>query len=814
MVTASAEAPVLDATVGVVGETRRNGTTTNVDGRFVLDDLPPGTTTLRIRHVGYVSTTRTVEVQAGETARLTVQLKSAVLELPGLQITGATRADRATLPGAASTVRAAELEQMNPIGAQEAIASEPGVYGFADDGMGQTRMSISIRGLQSRRTQRVLVMEDGMPIQPAPYVFSPLYYNPPVERIEKVEVIKGSSTIRHGPQTMAGVINYVTSRPQRRSLGGTIKVTGGMHRYASTFAEIGGFGTDEWHPQVQVLFKRGDGFRENNDFRQINGTAKLQYDNGADRSLYVKSNVDYERMNATYTGLTPHTLKHDPNFNPKDDDLYRIFRASLSAIYDRQYSDSVQGTTKLYANTFNRPWWRENNVFVRAEDYHQNGAAAEPVPPTTPGPLVRVGVTDVTDRDSAVGFGNERTFYVGGIEHSFDINHTLFGHSADLTVGGRVHWERFEDNRKISDDPEAREGVFYRGDVSAEEPVKIVGKSHVYETTALALYGRDEIQMGRLRLSPGLRLEIFEQSRIDRLNGNQYRAQTNVVPLPGLGFNLDLGRYGLGAPLGDGQFNLFGGVHRGYTPPSSATFAIVGFAPPTAASQTDEAFDLKAEKSWNTELGLRGRSSASQFQLTGFYTYVEDLVGGRTSFQQNLGVVQSYGLEFQSKIKGGALAGSLPTLDVSYTFLRTEVVEGVVTSAIDGTPTDISGNELLRAPNHTATVGLSKTFSDIGLTLRGDLRYKGEFYTDLENLEQTSNRGEVGPVPSHTVVDAGVTYTYSDDLRFNLTVQNVTDNVYIGSRLHSNPRDKSAGGSTGILPGPRRQINLSVQYDF
>jgi len=229
----------------------------------------------------------------------------------------------------------------------------------------------------------------------------------------------------------------------------------------------------------------------------------------------------------------------------------------------------------------------------------------------------------------------------------------------------------------------------------------------------------------------------------------------------------------------------------------------------------DAAFDLQAEKSWNSEIGLRGRSGAGQFQFTGFYTYVEDLVGGKTRFTQNLGVVQSYGLETQASVQGDAFASVLPTLNVSYTFMQTEVVEGVVAnSAIDGTPTDISGNELIAAPNHTATVGLSKTFSEIGLTLRSTLRYQGEFYTDLENLERTNNRGERGPVPSHTVLDAGATYRYSNDLRLNLTVKNVTDNVYIGSRLHSNPRDTKASGSTGILPGPRRQINLSVQYSF
>jgi Fe(3+) dicitrate transport protein len=255
-------------------------------------------------------------------------------------------------------------------------------------------------------------------------------------------------------------------------------------------------------------------------------------------------------------------------------------------------------------------------------------------------------------------------------------------------------------------------------------------------------------------------------------------------------------------------------VHRGYTPPSSATFAIVGFDPPSATVEGDGGFDLKAEKSWNTELGIRGRSAAGQVEVTGFYLYVEDLVGGRTVFQQNLGVVQSYGVETRAKLNGSALAGPLPTLDVSYTFLQSEVVQGVIPSAIDGQPEDISGNELPAAPAHTATVGLSKAIPDTGIRVSTHLRYTGDFYTDLENLESTTNRGERGPVPSRAVLDASLRYRYSDDVRVQLTAKNVTDNVYVGSRLHSNPSQPSANLSTGIIPGARRQINLSIQYDF
>ncbi|MFP4227309.1 MAG: TonB-dependent receptor domain-containing protein [Salinivenus sp.] len=817
IVTADNGTPLTDATVEVEDSDQSRGTATDADGQFVLSNLPPGRTTLQIRYVGFVTETRRVQVRAGETTRITVELESATVELAGLEITGTAPGTRASIPGAASKVDAAALEQMDPIGTQSALKHVPGVYGLADDGMTQTRMSVGIRGLQPRRTQRVLVMEDGMPIQPAPYVFSPLYYNPPIERIQEIEVIKGSSTIRHGPQTMAGVINYVTSRPQRRSPGGTIEVTPGTNGYLSAFGELGGFGTEDVRPQVQLLFKRGNGFRQNNDFHQVNGTTKLRANLGDRRSLYVKANVDYERLNATYTGLTPYTFDTDPDFNPKDDDLYQIYRASLGAIYNRRYSNDVQGMTRLYANTFHRPWWREKDVFVRADDYQDPSIDAEPVSPNTPGNLMRVGISDVVDDltlDDQPYFANIRTFYVTGVEHSIEVDHGVFGRDSELELGGRLHWERFEDDRKISDEVGVREGVFYKGEVSDPDPVTIVGGSSVYETRALSLHALEEMQWGPLRLSPGFRLELFEQSRIDRLNGSQYRDQTSVVPLPRLGFNWNLGTADLGPSLGESNFRVYGGVHRGYTPPSSATFSIVGFDPPSATDQSDGGFDLRAEKSWNSEFGVRGRSTAGEFDVTGFYLYVEDLVGGRTQFQKNLGVVESYGVETRTRIQGDSFAAPLPTLDVSYTYLQSAVVQGVIASAIDGTATNIGGNELPAAPNHTATVGLSKTFSDIGLTLSTDLRYTGRFYTDLENLETTNNRGERGPVPAHTVFDAGATYEYSDALSVQLTAKNLTDNVYIGSRLHSNPRQPQANLSTGIIPGSRRQVNLSIQYDF
>ena len=47
-----------------------------------------------------------------------------------------------------------------------------------------------------------------------------------------------------------------------------------------------------------------------------------------------------------------------------------------------------------------------------------------------------------------------------------------------------------------------------------------------------------------------------------------------------------------------------------------------------------------------------------------------------------------------------------------------------------------------------------------------------------------------------------------------MAILNLTDKEYIGSRLHSNPGQLSANMSSGIIPGPRRQINLGISYSF
>lgn len=761
---------------------------TDGEGAFALEGARGESTVLRVRLLGYEQ--RIVPVEPARRVGLTVELEPSPISLEPIEIIGGSAVAHRAMTGTATRIEPEAVRQIKPIGTQELLQYVPGISAFADDGIGNSRLSIGIRGLNPRRSSRVLVLEDGVPVQPAIYVYPNMYYNPPAERIERVEVIKGSAAVRYGPQTMGGVVNYITKRP-RSEFGALSEATVGTNGYFSLFTEAGGWGSREWKPEIQLLYKRGDGFRDNNGFEQYNATAKLHLLPSSEKAVYVKANVNHENSNATYTGLTEYSFRTDPNFNPKEHDNFRVFRASLDVLYTDQHSDRLTSTTKAYINFFDREWWRENDVFVRATS--PGSGAATPVAPYEPGDLVRVG-------GGVDNLGILREFYVGGLERSYQLTHSLWGGEGMLELGARYHRERFLDDKKSGSAPDARDGVYYVGDPEDPESVRIVGQSHHYETSALALYAAERVELGPMTVLPGVRFELFEQERIDRLQGSQYRDKTSWVVLPGIGLN-----YAAGA------FNVFGGVHRGYTPPSSGTLKVVNFGGDVASG----GLDLRPEKSWNWEAGVRGALSWVAFEAAGFYIGIEDLVAaGRGTAFKNLGRVRSYGLELGATVPASTWGRGLPDLNVSYTYLETDVLEGTIRSAVraGGAEADLAGKDLPYAPRHTLVAGLAKAVGP--WALRADARFVDEVFTDFENIRVTYNRGDTGLVPSYVVVDAGASYRVSDRVRLSLAAKNLRDRVYIGSRLHSNPGQPQAHLSSGIIPGPRRQVNLSLSYQF
>ena len=605
--------PILRAVVKV----EANGqilaeTTTGKDGTFRLTQAVQGTEQIQVSSIGYNRYSEMLAIASDSAHNLEIALSSQTFQFAPIEIIGKSSRKHRKLTGTMSLLEPETVDLIKPVGTQELLELIPGINGYADDGFGNSRLSIGIRGLNPRRSARVLILEDGVPIQPALYIYPNAYYNPPADRIDAVEVIKSSAALRYGPQTMGGVVNYTTRRPDGTE-GLSNQFTVGNNGYYSAFSEWRGIGDPEKIvSDVQLLYKHGDGFRENNTFDQANGTIKTLFQLSEEKTLYLKINGNFENSNATYTGLTEYSFKTDPNFNPKAHDNFKILRTSLDLIYTNRISTNLVSNTTMYTSVFDRRWWREDDIFVRPTALETGNLV--PVPYFQTGDLVRTG-------NGKSNFGILRTFYVGGIEQNYTFTRGLARNIGRAEIGGRVHWERFIDDKKTGDAPDARDGVYYTGTPGSEtDPVKIVGQSHHYETIALALYAKEQMRFKKLTLTPGLRFEVFKQDRVDRLRGSVFADKVSSVLLPGIGVNYELG-----------QFNFFGGVHRGYTAPSSGALKITNFGQNVDVG----GLDLEPEKSWNMELGFRSWIPGIIVETSGFLIKVQDLVaaGRGTAFK-------------------------------------------------------------------------------------------------------------------------------------------------------------------------------------
>jgi hypothetical protein len=107
--------PVAGAVVAVMGTP--SSTLTDLTGRFVLDDLPPGRHLVTTDHLAFEERTDSVTVFSQETVDIEVRMATEALEVEGLVVTARTRFGRTSLAGDAKRsdfLAREEIELMLP----------------------------------------------------------------------------------------------------------------------------------------------------------------------------------------------------------------------------------------------------------------------------------------------------------------------------------------------------------------------------------------------------------------------------------------------------------------------------------------------------------------------------------------------------------------------------------------------------------------------------------------------------------------------------------------------------------------------------
>ena len=735
--------------------------TVNAEGVFSVAGLEAGDYEVSAGADGFAASVQRVSLRTRE-SKLRFQLRVGGLTEDVVVVAGEIAGSHERLrrlPGSVDILDRETLEGSRVMTTSEALRKVAGVHVRDEEGFG-LRPNIGIRGINPTRSTKVLLLEDGIPLTYAPYGDNASYYHPPIDRFERLEVLKGGAQIAYGPQTVAGVVNYLTPRPPSEPTG-SLTVTGGNRDY---FNGNGSYGATLGRTGflVDYMRKQGDGARENLNFKLNDLNAKVVQGAGASQTWTVRGNYYSEDSNVTYSGLRLDEYVADPRANPFRNDFFYADRYGASVSHAAAPSGNMAITTNLYWSTFKRHWWRQSS-----------NSAQRPNDSADPACVSMANLTTTCGNE-----GRLREYYNWGVEPRVSLYHRAFRVASETDFGVRAHFENQDRLQENGTTPPARTGVQV--------------ESNVRKNAAYSGFVQNRLLLGGWTITPGLRLEHVQYERNNRLanGGAGVTGDTHLTRvIPGSGVSHTTGEL----------VTLFAGVHRGFAPPRTEDII----------SNTGGIIDLDPELSWNYEAGVRsaprpGVSLDATFFRMDYENQVvpASLAGGVGATLTNGGETLHQGLELRAQFDSAPITGSAHDIYFRFNYTYQPVAEFTGTR-FSNIPTfggvSVSGNRLPYAPEQMAVAGVGYSYSVFDARLEA-VRTGEQFTDDLNTMAPTAD-GQRGLIEGNTVWNAAVNYTVGRSTLF-FTVKNLFDELYIVDRTR------------GILPGAPRLVQAGVRVGF
>ncbi|MCW8107450.1 TonB-dependent receptor [Alteromonas ponticola] len=693
-----------------------------------------------------------------------------------------------TAAGSVTLIDEAELETMEFDDIAQVLATVPGVNIRQEDGFG-LRPNIGFRGVTPERSKKINIMEDGVLIGPAPYSAPAAYYFPMMSRMTAVEITKGPSLIKYGPNTVAGALNLITRQvPTEQTLGLDVAAgTDGYHKghayYGNSIEKLGFL--------LEGLTLSSDGFKElesgnQTGFDKQDYLAKIRYDlstDNYDQFVELKAGYGKEDSKETYLGLTDEDFAQNP---------YRRYAASqldnMNWQHDQfQLTHYLAGstfdvTTRLYRNNFERAWFKLNGFasslggqiptlleLLTSPDSEENQRFYE----------VLRGTSDSTVREKLLLGNNDREFYSQGIAMDGNLDVNVLGLSHQLRAGVRWHEDEIQRNHTETSFL-MQNGILI---LTGEEIVATT--TNTERTEATSVYVADTIQLNKLTLSAGVRGELIKGFYQNRTPGfeQDYQNKTTRIWLPGINAYYAI----------DDNNGIFGGVHQGFVPTSPI-----------------QAESVEVEKSVNYELGWRYVERWQRAELVGFFNDYSNLLescsqsaGCDTDLTFVAGNVDVYGLEGSYQENLFLDNGWQIPLSVTYTHTQSEFKDNFY-SAFEQWGFVTAGNPVpYLAENMLAvSAGVKASLFDITLIIS---------YSDSmpESAQSAlTDAGGDSTLAGHETdtllnLDLSAGYNFSDNSRIYFKVDNILDEQNIVSRR-----------PYGARPNKARQFQLGYKYSF
>jgi Fe(3+) dicitrate transport protein len=504
--------------------------------------------------------------------------------------------------------------------------------------------------------------------------------------------------------------------------------------------------------------------------------AKLQFDSNAaspvQQRLRFKVGHTDQTSDETYLGLTDADFAENPNrrYAASANDNFQSEHEQYQATYVIDTGSIWRGEVTAYRNDFWRNWYKLQSVGGESP----GNVLIDPTTFAT-----EYGyLTGATSPDDAVQIrANNREYYSRGVQGKIEWNLGVGDAQVLLNTGFRLHKD--EEDRFQHQDGYRMEGgtlVLTTAAPGGSTTNRVSGA----EVTSLFI--DTEIRAGDWILTPGVRYEDIDMSRLDFATDDPTRAQgptrTRInsaqVYIPGMGALYRI----------NDEWRLLAGVHKGYNPPAPGSSA-------------------KEESSINVEAGTRFDNDVLTFEGIYFINDYDNLVGtvtdstgggGLVGDQYDGGEVVVSGLELS--VSSAPVFGGIETpLSIQYTWTTEAEFQTGFESNFDPWGDVQAGDELPYIPEHQlrATAGLAAHKWRVNLAAS----YVGK-------MRARAGQGSFDPqttIGAHTVWDLVASWEFSEQLSSYVKVDNLFDETYIAARRPA-----------GVRPGLPRTAYLGITY--
>ena len=646
---------------------------------------------------------------------------------------------------------------------RQVMAKIPGIHVWESDPSG-IQIGIAARGLSPNRSWEFNIRQNGYDIAADPFGYPEAYYNPQLQAVQRIEIVRGQGSLQYGPQ-FGGLVNYILRNGSEinKKFEFETQQTIGSNALFNSFNAIGGK-TDKLHYYGFFDHRNGDGWRNNSRYFTNAGMGTITYYLTSKFSLSAEIMRSHIRSQQA-GGLSDAQVEQNAQQSFRSRNWFDITWTTPALIANYQINENTRWNTKVFATIGDR-----NSV-----GYLQSIISKDSINPATGEFNNRVLNIDQY-RNYAMESRMITDYYLGKMNNTLSGGIRLYTGKTYRRADGKGTTGTNYDMTVIGNYPRSIEFVSHNAAAFIENIFRISDKFIVI---------------------PGLRYEWLEGSASGR---NGYTTGGAEIILQNITRSRSFILAGVGAEFHvTPTTEFYGNITQAYRPIQFANLQ----APPTT-DVVDP--DLKDAKGYNLDFGYRGKvKDFLSFDLSGYYLQYNNRIGtvtvtGTPSYRliTNVGSSTSKGLETYIEFNPVRAFSENTKADLivfgSY---------GYTHARYSGDHKDAAtkGKKVENAPENILRAGISGGYKAFLLTLQ--VSHVGETFSDANNTIIPTANGNTGLIPSYTVTDLTATYKFSKGLNIKAGINNLFDERYFTRRAGGYP-------GPGALPGDGRNLFISV----